>query len=122
MKYMLTLPIFLLTINASAQTNIEEFSGVVTLHLIPAKVMKINEIVENPEPGTSYIGKQGILVEVEENPTVLANWTVVDIRYFRYPEPKTIEYEILSEKHELSVNYHAVNIEITGDLSSYMKD
>lgn len=35
------------------------FKGVVTYHLIPAKVIRVNEIVEDPDPGTSYIGDEG---------------------------------------------------------------
>ncbi len=122
LTYIFTLTFFLLAVNASAQTSIQEFSGVVTFHLIPAKVIKINKIIENPEPGTSYIGEEGILVEVEENLNVMANWTVVNIRYFKYHEPKTIKYEIFSENHKLTVNYHAVSVEIAGDLSIYIKE
>ena len=99
-----------------------EYSGVVTLQLLPAKVMKINEIVEKPEPGTSYIGDTGILVEVEENLEVMANWTVVTVKYLEYEEPKTISYEILSEEHEITVNYYAVSVEVTGDLSEYITE
>ena len=99
-----------------------EYSGVVTFQLLPAKVMKINEIVENPKPGTSYIGDTGILLEVEENPDVMANWTVVTVKYLEYEKPKTIRYEILSEEHEITVNYHAVSVEVTGDLSEYITE
>jgi hypothetical protein len=107
---------------AQEKTHTEEYTGVVTAHLIPAKVIKINKIIENPKPGTSYIGEEGILVEIEENPNIMANWSVVKISYLEYPEPKTIKYEILSEQHEITVKYHAVNIEVTGDLSSYIKE
>jgi hypothetical protein len=99
-----------------------EYSGVVTFQLLPAKVIRINEIVEDPEPGTSYIGDTGILVEVEENPEVMANWTVVTVRYLEYEEAKTIRYEILSEQHEITIKYHAVSVEVTGDLSEYITE
>ena len=99
-----------------------EYSGVVTYQLLPAKVIKINEIVDNPEPGSSYIGENGIVLEVEENPDVMANWTVVTVRYLEYEEPKTVQYGILLEQHEITVNHHAVSVEITGDLSDYIKE
>ena len=54
-----------------------EYSGVVTFQLLPAKVMKINEIVENPEPGPSHIGHAGLLLVVEQYPAVMATCTVV---------------------------------------------
>lgn len=98
-----------------------EYRGVVTYQLLPAKVIKINNIIENPKPGNSYIGKKGILVEVDENPNVMANWSVVNIKYFKYPEPKIIKYEIFSEQKELTVNYHAVSVVLDGDLSAYIK-
>ncbi|NIP29803.1 MAG: hypothetical protein GTN99_02655 [Candidatus Dadabacteria bacterium] len=96
--------------------------GVITLHNIPAKVIKINEIEENPKPGTSYIGQKYLIVEVGEIPEVMANWTVVKVSYVEYPEPKTIEYELFSEKRKIKVKYHSVGFEITGDLSVYMKE
>ena len=121
--YIFALIIFFLVVEANAREEmlIQEFTGVVTYHLIPAKVIKINKIIENPKPGTSYIGEEAILVEVEGSPNVMANWTVVRIKYFRYHKPKTIKYEILSEQHEITVNYHTVSVDITGDLSSYIK-
>ena len=99
-----------------------EFSGVVTFQLLPANVIRINQIIEDPKPGTSYIGDTGILVEVDENPEVMANWTVVTIRYHEYKEPKIISYEILSEQHEITVKYRAVSVEVTGDLSDYISE
>ncbi len=84
--------------------------------------MKVNKIIENPKPGTSYIGDEGILVELDENPTVMANWTVVNIKYYKYPTPKTIMYEVLSDHKGIMVNYHAVMIDIDGDLSAYISD
>ncbi len=122
--YIFALTFFFLVVEANAQEEmpLQEFSGVVTYNLIPAKVIKINKIIENPEPGTSYIGEEAILVEAEENPNVMANWTVVSIKYFKYHEPKTIKYEILSEQYEITVNYHAVSVDITGDLSDYIKE
>ena len=82
--------------------------------------MKVNKIIENPKPGTSYIGEEGILVELDENPNVMANWTVVNIKYYKYPTLKTIKYKVLSEHKEITVNYHAVTVEIDGDLSAYI--
>ena len=122
--YIFTLTFLFLVFEANAREEmlIQEFSGVVTFHLIPAKVIRINKIIEDPEPGTSYIGEEAILVEVEENPNVMANWTVVSIKYLRYHKPKTIKYEILSEQHEITINYHAVSVDIKGDLSSYIKE
>ena len=104
------------------EMHLESYKGVVTYHLIPAKVIKINRIIENPTPGTSYISDDGILVEVEENQNFMANWTIVDVRYFKYHQPKTIKYKILSEQYELTVNNHAVRVTITGDMSSYTKN
>jgi hypothetical protein len=102
------------------ESHVGEYTGVVTMQLLPAKIIRINRIIEEPEPGTSYIGEEGILVEVEENPQVMANWSVVRIRYREYPEPKKITYEILSESYEISVSYHAESVEIIGDLSDYI--
>jgi hypothetical protein len=104
----------------SEEIKIETYRGVVTFQLIPAKVLKINKIIANPPPGTSYIGKEGILVEVDDNPTVMANWTVVNLKYYKYPEPKIIKYELFSEQKQLTVKYHAVSVEIDGDLSAYI--
>ena len=102
------------------EIKLEEYRGVVTFHLFPAKVMKINKIIENPKPGTSYIGEESILVELDENPNVMSNWTVVNIKYYKYPTPKVIKYEILSEQQQIIVNYHVVTVEIDGDLSAYI--
>lgn len=96
------------------------FRGVVTLHLIPAKVMRINRIIEDPEPGTSYIGDEGILVELDENVEVRANWTVVDVEYREYPQPREIAYELFGEEHRLTVRYRAVNVELDGDISQHI--
>jgi hypothetical protein len=102
------------------EITLHEYRGVITFHLIPAKVIRINKIIENPKPGTSYIGEKSILVDVDENPQVMANWTVVKIKYYKYQEPKIIKYKILSEQNEISVNYHAVSVLIDGDLSTYI--
>jgi hypothetical protein len=59
---------------------------------------------------------------VGDNPNIIANWTVVDVQYYIYAEPKTINYEILSEQKQLNVNYHAVKVTIDGDLSQYIKE
>lgn len=113
----------LLFINMSygAEPEILKFRGVVTYHLLPAKVMRVNEIVEDPKPGTSYIGDKGILVELDRNIDVRANWTVVDIEYYRYVEPKTITYELFGEVHKITVNYHAESVNIAGDISEYIE-
>ena len=102
--------------------HLEEYTGVVTYHLIPAKVIKINKILDNPDPGTSNISDDGILFDLDENPNVMANWTVLKIKYFQYHQPKTIKYKILSEEHEITVKYHAVSITIDGDLSKYLEN
>ena len=99
-----------------------DFTGVVTLQLLPAKVIRVNQLIEDPEPGTSYIGDTSILLEVEENPEVMTNWSVVTVKYREYEEPKIIRYEILAEEHEISVKYHAVSVEVTGDLSEYISE
>ena len=106
----------------AGETDLKEFGGVVTYNFIPAKVMKVNEIIADPRPGTSYIGEKSILVEVDKNPDVMANWTIVGIKYYKYKSPKTITYKFMSEQHTLKVNYHAVNVEIDGDLSRYIND
>lgn len=113
---------FLPALSHSTETvHLEEYTGVVTFHLIPAKVIKINKIIENPKPGTSHISDDGILFDLEENPGVRANWTVLKIKYFQYQQPKTIKYKILSEDHEIKVNYHAVSITVDGDISKYLE-
>ncbi len=114
--------VFILVSSASSEEiKIKKFRGVVTLQLLPAKAIKINNIVENPKPGNSYIGKKSILVEVDENPNVMVNWSVVNIKYYKYPKPKIIKYEIFSEQKQLTVNYHAVSVKLDGDLSAYIK-
>ena len=52
---------------------------------------------------------------------MMANWTVVKFRYYQYYEPKSITYKIFSEEKEITVKYHAVDLEVDGDLSSYIK-
>jgi len=113
--------LFVAGLSYGAEPETRSFRGVVTYHLIPAKVVKVNEIVEDPEPGTSYIGEEGILVDLEADVDVRANWTVVDIEYYRYEEPKTIKYELFGEEHELTVNYHAERIVVDGDISEYIE-
>jgi hypothetical protein len=126
MKKLLSVAIacFLLTaaISCRDQKNLQEYRGVITLHLLPAKIMKVNRIIKDPKPGTSNISDEGILVEVDENPDVIANWTVVDIKYYKYQKPKVIKYEILGEKSEITVNYHAVRVVIDGDMSKYVQE
>jgi hypothetical protein len=122
--YIFTL-IFILSLACHAfgeEIKLQEYRGVVTLILYPAKVMKVNRIIENPEPGTSYIGEEGILVELDGNPDVMANWTVVHLKYYKYQTPKVIEYEIFSELRQITVNYHAVEVELDGDLSAYIPE
>ncbi len=106
----------------SDESELNEYRGVVTLYLIPAKVIKINKIIENPKPGTSYIGDESILVEVEEELNVMANWTVVNIKYYKFTKPKIIKYEIFSKQNEIAVNFHAVEVVKDGDLSSYIQE
>ncbi len=108
-------------VSRGEQLKTKEYRGVVTYQLLPAKVIRINEIIKDPKPGTSYIGEKSILVEVDENPKVMANWTVVKIKYYEYEEPKTIKYKLLSEEAEIAVNYHAVSVTIDGDLSAVIK-
>ena len=93
----------------------------VTLHLLQAKVMQVNELVENPEPGRSHIGSDGILVDLDENPDVRANWSIVTIRYYQYEEPKPVRFSISGEEDLVTVNYHAVDVKIEGNLSRYIE-
>jgi hypothetical protein len=102
--------------------EIEEFEGVVTLLNIPAKLIQINKIIENPKPGTSYIADEGIIVEIDEIPEIMANWTVVNVKYYQYLKPKVITYKLFSEESKVTVEYHSVSIDIIGDLSSYIKE
>jgi hypothetical protein len=117
--------VFLLLLSASGsnaeEVELKDFRGVVTAQLLPAKVLKVNQIIPDPKPGTSPIGEKGLLVEVEENPTVMANWTVVKVRYTEYPEPKIIHYKVLSDEYQITVRYHAVSVVIDGDLSAYLE-
>ncbi len=106
----------------SDEFELNEYRGVVTLYLIPAKIIKINKIIENPKSGTSYIGDESILVEVEEGLDVMANWTVVNIKYYKFKKPKIIKYEIFSKQNEITVNFHAVEVVKDGDLSSYIQE
>ena len=127
MKTQIAVHLFIVVLLTSQTASCDEnspvdFTGVVTLQLLPAKVIKLNQIIEDPEPGTSYIGDTGILMEVEENPEVMANWSVVTVKYLEHKEPKTIRYEILAEQHEITVKYHAVSVEVTGDLSEYISE
>lgn len=105
-----------------AEPDSEYFKGVVTYHLIPAKVMRVNEIVEDPEPGTSYIGDNGILLEIDRDMDLRANWTVVEVEYHEYQEPKTIQYELFGEEHEITVNFHALSVAVDGDISEYIEE
>lgn len=100
----------------------ENFRGVVTYHLIPANVMRVNEIVEDPEPGASHIGDKGILLEIEGDLDPRANWTVVEVEYLEYPEPKTIQYELFEEEHEIKVNFRALNVAVEGNISEYIEE
>lgn len=127
MRIRVALHLLIVFLVASHTASCEErspvvWSGVVTYQLLPAKVMRINEIIDDPEPGTSYIGDTSILLEVEENPEVMANWTVVTVKYLEYKEPKTIKYKVLSEQYKITVKYHAVSVEVTGDLSEYITE
>lgn len=109
-------------VSYGAEPEANNFRGVVTYHLVPAKVMRVNEIVKNPEPGTSYIGDEGILVKLDRDMDVRANSTVVEVEYYEYDEPKTVQYELLGEEHEITVNYHAVRVVVDGDISEYIQE
>ncbi len=110
-----------ITNSYAEEKDTKEFRGVVTLLNIPAKVIQVNSIIENPKPGTSYIGEEGIVAEIDEIPGIMANWTIVKVRYYEYPELKIIKYKILSEEYETTVKYHAISVVVVGDLSSYIK-
>lgn len=114
----------LLVVNVSygEEPGESSFRGVVTYYLIPAKVMRVNEFVKDPEPGASYIGDEGILVQLDEDVDVRANWTVVEVEYYEYEEPKTVQYELLGDEHEITVKYHAVSVVVDGDISEYMEE
>jgi len=114
--------LFVSTIVHGEERALKEFRGVVTLHLLPAKVIQVNELIENPEPDTSYIGSDGILVDLDENPDVTANWSIVTIKYYQYEEPKPIRFSISADEDNLiTVNYHAVDVKVEGDLSKYIR-
>jgi hypothetical protein len=115
------LALMLVTPCQSEDDTLRAYEGVVTAHIIPAKVIQVNRIIEKPKPGTSYIGDEKVLVEIDENVEIMANWTVVRLKYCQYPEPKIISYEILSEKVEITVKYRAVDLEVVGDMSAYIK-
>jgi hypothetical protein len=104
-----------------AEPEVKHFRGVVTYHLIPAKVLRVNEIVGDPEPGTSYIGKEGLLVEFEGKLDVMANWSVVDVAYYKYEQPKTIHYKVFGKDYKVTVSYHAQSVIVDGDISRYIK-
>jgi len=103
----------------SAERGTIEFTGVMTVQLLPAKIIRINENKEDPDPGTSYIGDVSIL-EVKENPEVISNWSIVTINYLDYEKPKIIKYDILSEQYEITVRHRAISLEVIGDLSEYV--
>jgi len=103
-----------------AQDEAKTFRGVVTYHLIPAKVMRVNEIVEDPEPGTSYIGDKSITVTFDDEVDVQANFTVVDVEYHEYDRPRTISYELLGEEYQVTVDYYAESVVVDGDISQYI--
>lgn len=109
-------------VSYAAEPETDNFRGVVTYHLVPAKVMRVNKIVKDPEPGTSYIGDEGILVELDRDIDVRANWSVVELEYYEYEEPKTIHYELFEEEHEITVNYHALKVVTDGNLSEYIEE
>ena len=100
--------------------ELQEFIGVVPLRLKPAPVVRVNEIVPDPAPGSSYIGKESVLVQVPGNPDLQANWAVVEIEYTRYPEPKTIRYRIGSEEQEITVRHRAEELRVTGNLKDHL--
>ncbi len=105
----------------SQELKYKNYKGVVTLHLIPAKVIRVNKIIETPKPGTSYIGEENILIEIDKNFEIMSNWTVVTFKYSEYNNPKTIKYKIFDEEKEITIKYHAVDLKADGDMSSYIK-
>jgi len=109
-------------VSHGAEPEVKNFRGVVTYYLIPAKVMQVKAIVKDPEPGTSHIGDEGIVVEVERNLDVRANWTVVDIEYYEYEEPKTINYKLIDKDRKVTVKYRAESVVIDGDISEYIEE
>ena len=53
----------------SEESTLEDFKGVITLHNITAKVIKVNEIVPNPPAGESIISEKSLLIKgVEKYP------------------------------------------------------
>lgn len=112
----------LVGIDHGAKADGDRFKGVVTYHLIPAKMMRVNEIVEDPQPGSSYIGDKGMLFEIDQNMDLRANWTIVQVQYHEYQEPKTIQYELFGEKHEVAVHYRAINVIVDGNISDYIQE
>lgn len=107
-------------LSLGAEPDQKSFRGVVTYYLIPAKVMRVNEIIEEPKTGTSYIGEEGILVELQQNVDVQANWTVVIIEYDKYQKPQTLSYEMFEKQREITVEYYATNVTVDGDISEYI--
>lgn len=107
---------------AGAADEVRTFRGVVTYHLIPAKVMRVNEIIEDPEPGTSYIGDKSITVAFDGEVDVQANFTVVDVEYREYDRPRTISYELLGETYQVTVEHHAESVVVDGDISQYVAE
>jgi hypothetical protein len=59
-------------------------------------------------------------VEINKPMDVMANWTVVNLEYYEYPQPKAIQYKLLQEQHEVTVRYHAVKVDVDGDMSQYV--
>ena len=122
-SYFFTISLLIVTILpgcSSDQNDKKVYEGVVTMTNIPAKVIQINELIEDPEPGKSYIGEKKMIFEVDEMPEVVTNWTILKVEYIKYPQPKTIKYTILSNEQELKVENKVVSLSIVGDLSTYI--
>lgn len=103
----------------SEESTLEDFKGVITLHNITAKVIKVNEIVPNPPAGESIISEKSLLIEFDKDLQIMSNWSIVKFKYKKYDEPKNIKYELFGEEKEITIKYQAFDIKLDGDLSQY---
>ena len=103
----------------SEKSTLEDFKGVITLHNITAKVIKVNEIVPNPPAGESIISEKSLLIEFDKDLQIMSNWSIVKFKYKKYDEPKNIKYELFGEEKEITIKYQAFDIKLDGDLSQY---
>ena len=116
---------FLLLVSSASVFSEEfkfiEFRGVITLHNIPAKIIKVNEIDPNPLAGKSIISENSLLIEFDKDLQIMSNWSIVKFKYKKYDEPKIIKYELFGEEKEITIKYQAVDIKLDGDLSQFQK-